>query len=99
MLTTREEAERRGLPVLGTLRSFAAVGVPPSIMGTAPLVAIPKVLERAGLSKDDVDVFELNEAFASQVGGWVGGWVRGHCLLSAAITAGLSDDSARVGDA
>ncbi|KAL4433968.1 hypothetical protein ABPG75_000409 [Micractinium tetrahymenae] len=66
VLMRREDAQRRGLPVMATLRSFAAVGVPPGVMGTAPSVAIPKALARAGLSKDDVEVYELNEAFASQ---------------------------------
>ena len=42
------------------------VGVPPDIMGVGPLYAIPKALEKAGLSKDDIDVYEINEAFASQ---------------------------------
>ncbi|EFN57082.1 hypothetical protein CHLNCDRAFT_143855 [Chlorella variabilis] len=66
MLMTRREAQRRGLPVMATLRSFATVGVPPGIMGTAPTKAIPAALHKAGLSKDDIDMFELNEAFASQ---------------------------------
>lgn len=67
MLMRRGEAERRGLPILATLKSFAAVGVEPAVMGIGPAVAIPAALEKAGLSKDDIDVFELNEAFASQV--------------------------------
>ncbi|EFN57278.1 hypothetical protein CHLNCDRAFT_143854 [Chlorella variabilis] len=66
MLMRRGEAERRGLPILATLKSFAAVGVEPAVMGIGPAVAIPAALEKAGLSKDDIDVFELNEAFASQ---------------------------------
>ncbi|PSC73107.1 3-ketoacyl-thiolase peroxisomal [Micractinium conductrix] len=66
LLMRRAEAEKRGLPILGVLRSFATVGVPPGVMGTAPTLAIPKALERAGLRKEDVEVFELNEAFASQ---------------------------------
>ncbi|PSC73425.1 3-ketoacyl-thiolase peroxisomal [Micractinium conductrix] len=66
MLMRREEAERRGLKPLAALKSFAAVGVPPSVMGIGPAVAIPKALERAGLSKEDISVFEINEAFASQ---------------------------------
>jgi acetyl-CoA acyltransferase 1 len=69
MLMTRREALRRGLPVLGIFRSFAAVGVPPAVMGIGPAVAIPAAVEMAGLTLDDIDVFEINEAFASQVGG------------------------------
>ena len=67
LLMTRAEAMRRGLPVLGIFRSFAAVGVDPAVMGVGPAVAIPAALAMAGLATDDVDVFELNEAFASQV--------------------------------
>lgn len=46
MLMRREEAARRGLPVMATLRSFAAVGVPPSVMGIGPAAAIPRALEK-----------------------------------------------------
>ncbi|GAB4821728.1 hypothetical protein N2152v2_008774 [Parachlorella kessleri] len=66
MLMTRREALRRQLPMMGIFRSFAAVGVPPSVMGIGPAVAIPAAVEMAGLSIDDIDVFEINEAFASQ---------------------------------
>ncbi|MFT4623034.1 MAG: acetyl-CoA acyltransferase [Myxococcota bacterium] len=66
VLMARDEAERRGLPVLGILRSYQVVGVPPEIMGVGPRYAIPKALEAAGLTIDDIDVFEVNEAFASQ---------------------------------
>lgn len=66
LLMTRREALRRGLPVLGIFRSFAAVGVDPAIMGIGPAVAIPAAVKSAGLQVDDVDLFELNEAFASQ---------------------------------
>lgn len=48
--------------------SFAAVGVPPAVMGIGPAVAIPAAVEMAGLTLDDIDVYEINEAFASQVG-------------------------------
>jgi acetyl-CoA acetyltransferase family protein len=75
LLMTRREALRRRLPVLGVFRSFAAVGVDPSIMGVGPAVAIPAAVRAAGLAIDDVDVFEINEAFASQVGGWGAGGV------------------------
>ncbi|KAI8464746.1 MAG: Thiolase, N-terminal domain-containing protein [Monoraphidium minutum] len=66
LLMTRREAAARRLPVLGVFRSFSAVGVDPSIMGVGPAVAIPAAVRAAGLSLDDVDVFEINEAFASQ---------------------------------
>lgn len=66
LLMTRREALRRGLPVLGVFRSFAAVGVDPAIMGVGPAVAIPEAVRRAGLTLDDIDVYEINEAFASQ---------------------------------
>jgi acetyl-CoA acyltransferase 1 len=46
------------------------VGVDPAIMGIGPAVAIPAAVQRAGLSLDDIDVYEINEAFASQVRGW-----------------------------
>ncbi|MCX4405214.1 thiolase family protein [Streptomyces sp. NPDC059837] len=58
-------AAREGLTVLGTVRSWASVGVDPAEMGLAPVKAIPKALARAGLSIADVDLFEINEAFAS----------------------------------
>lgn len=58
-------AAREGLTVLGTVRSWASVGVDPAEMGLAPVKAIPKALARAGLSTADVDLFEINEAFAS----------------------------------
>ncbi|KXZ51925.1 hypothetical protein GPECTOR_11g51 [Gonium pectorale] len=66
LMMTRAEAVRRGLPILGIFRSFAAVGVDPSIMGIGPAVAIPAAVQRAGLTLDDIDVYEINEAFASQ---------------------------------
>ena len=67
LLMKRSEALKRGLPILGIFRSFAAVGVDPAVMGIGPAVAIPAALQKAGLTTDDVDVYELNEAFASQV--------------------------------
>jgi len=66
LLMTRREALRRGLPIWGIFRSFAAVGVDPAIMGVGPAVAIPTAVEKAGLKLDDIDVYEINEAFASQ---------------------------------
>lgn len=67
LLARRSEALKRGLPILGRFRSFAVVGVDPAVMGIGPAYAIPAALGKAGLSMDDVDVFEINEAFASQV--------------------------------
>ncbi|GAB4816353.1 hypothetical protein N2152v2_003399 [Parachlorella kessleri] len=66
VLMTRAEAEKRGLKPLGRLLSFTAVGVPPGIMGIGPAVAIPKAVKMAGLKVEDINLFELNEAFASQ---------------------------------
>ncbi|MEW5311642.1 MAG: hypothetical protein WDW38_003339 [Sanguina aurantia] len=66
LLMSRREALARGLPILGIFRSFAAVGVDPAIMGVGPAVAIPAALAKAGLTVEDIDVFEINEAFASQ---------------------------------
>jgi acetyl-CoA acyltransferase 1 len=66
LLMTRAEAQRRGLPILGVWRSYAVKAVPPKIMGIGPAVAIPHALKQAGLTLQDVDVFEINEAFASQ---------------------------------
>ncbi|XP_012892533.1 PREDICTED: 3-ketoacyl-CoA thiolase B, peroxisomal-like, partial [Dipodomys ordii] len=67
LMARRSTAEELGLPILGVLRSFAVVGVPPDIMGVGPAYAIPVALQKAGLTVNDVDIFEINEAFASQV--------------------------------
>ncbi|TDL28475.1 3-ketoacyl-CoA thiolase [Rickenella mellea] len=66
ILTTRDRAEREGMKILAKYVGCAVVGVEPRVMGIAPVVAIPKVLAQTGLSKEDVDVWEINEAFASQ---------------------------------
>jgi acetyl-CoA acyltransferase len=58
-------SDELGLPALGTVRAWASVGVDPAVTGLAPVEAIPKALARAGISLADVDVFEINEAFAS----------------------------------
>jgi acetyl-CoA acyltransferase len=58
-------SDRLGLPALATVRSWASVGVDPAATGLAPVEAIPKALARAGLSISDVDLFEINEAFAA----------------------------------
>ncbi len=61
-----EVAARLGVKPLGIFRSFATAGVPPEIMGIGPVEAIPKALRRAGVRLEDVDLIELNEAFAAQ---------------------------------
>lgn len=66
LLMDREQAEAEGLKPLARFRSFAVGGVPPEVMGVGPVVAIPKALQLAGLQVSDIDLFELNEAFASQ---------------------------------
>jgi acetyl-CoA C-acetyltransferase len=60
-------AERRGLKALGTFRGFAVAGCEPDEMGIGPVFAVPKLLARHGLTIADIDLWELNEAFASQV--------------------------------
>ncbi|NEN86230.1 acetyl-CoA C-acyltransferase [Paenibacillus elgii] len=66
VLMSKERAEALGLKPLATFRSFALAGVDPEFMGVGPVEAIPKALRMAGLSIGDVDLFEINEAFASQ---------------------------------
>ncbi len=66
IIAAREVAERLGLPILGILRSYQVAGVPPEIMGIGPIAAIPKALAKAGITKEDLGVIELNEAFAAQ---------------------------------
>ncbi|XP_047317380.1 3-ketoacyl-CoA thiolase 2, peroxisomal-like [Impatiens glandulifera] len=66
LLMKRSTAIQKGLPILGVFRTFAAVGVDPAIMGVGPAVAIPAAVKAAGLELDDIDLFEINEAFASQ---------------------------------
>ncbi|CDO99410.1 unnamed protein product [Coffea canephora] len=66
LLMKRSLAMQKGLPILGVFRTFAAVGVDPAIMGVGPAVAIPAAVKSAGLELEDIDLFEINEAFASQ---------------------------------
>ncbi|XP_062618931.1 3-ketoacyl-CoA thiolase B, peroxisomal-like [Saccostrea cucullata] len=66
LMARRSEAKRRGMKVFGVIRGYAVVGCPPDIMGIGPAVAIPELLRKTGLTIDDIDVFEINEAFASQ---------------------------------
>lgn len=67
VVTTRGEAERRGLTPVLALRSWAVAGVGPEVMGIGPVPATAAALERAGLTLDEIDHIELNEAFAAQV--------------------------------
>ena len=60
------EAEKRGIDPLGAFRGFAVAGCEPDEMGIGPVFAVPRLLERAGLSIEDIDIWELNEAFAAQ---------------------------------
>jgi acetyl-CoA C-acetyltransferase len=60
-------AERRGIEPLGVFRGFAVAGCEPDEMGIGPVFAVPRLLQRHGLSVDDIDLWELNEAFAVQV--------------------------------
>ncbi|KAI0396622.1 thiolase [Xylariaceae sp. FL0594] len=66
LMMRRSTAERLGQPILGKFVAASVVGVKPLLMGLGPWKAIPKVFELAGIAKDDVDIFEINEAFASQ---------------------------------
>jgi len=66
LLMSESRAKSLGLPILGIFRGFAAAGVPPEIMGIGPVAAVPKLLARAGMTLDQIDHFELNEAFAAQ---------------------------------
>lgn len=67
VLMDRATAERRGAPVLGIFRGFAVAGCEPDEMGIGPVFAVPKLLKRAGLTVNDIGLWELNEAFAVQV--------------------------------
>ena len=66
VLMTRENAEKRGVEPLARIVSWATVGVDPSIMGSGPIPASRRALEKAGWSPDDLDLVEANEAFAAQ---------------------------------
>lgn len=66
LLMKRSTAERLGQKVLGKYVAASVVGVPPLLMGIGPWKAIPVALEKAGITKDDVSIYEINEAFASQ---------------------------------
>ena len=64
VLMSREKAEELGIQPLGKIKSYADAAHEPRWFTTAPAKAIPKALDKAGLSKDDIDFFELNEAFS-----------------------------------
>ncbi len=66
VIMSKEKAKSLGLAPMATFRSFAVAGVPPELMGIGPVEAIPKALKFAGVTLDQIDLFELNEAFASQ---------------------------------
>jgi acetyl-CoA acyltransferase len=66
VVMSKERAERMGVKPLGVFRAFAVAGVPPELMGIGPVEAIPKALRLAGLTMDQIDLIELNEAFAAQ---------------------------------
>ena len=66
VLMDSKEAEKRGLEPMGLFKGFAVAGCAPDEMGIGPVFAVPRLLERHGLKVDDIDLWELNEAFASQ---------------------------------
>lgn len=66
VLMEASEAERQGIEPLGAFKGFAVAGCEPDEMGIGPVYAVPRLLERHGLKVDDIDLWELNEAFASQ---------------------------------
>jgi acetyl-CoA acyltransferase 1 len=66
LMARRSVAEKHGLPILAKFHAFSVVGCPPEIMGIGPAVAIPAALQQAGMKVEDVDIYEINEAFASQ---------------------------------
>lgn len=66
LLMKRAKADELGIKPLACMRASALVGVPPDVMGIGPAFAIPEVLTKAGLKVNDVDIYEVNEAFASQ---------------------------------
>ena len=66
VVMSAEDAAKHGCEPMGALRGFAVAGCEPDEMGIGPVFAVPKLLERTGMSMDDIDLWELNEAFASQ---------------------------------
>lgn len=66
VVMSEERAKKLGLPILASIRAFASAGVDPAIMGMGPWPASEKALKKAGLRKEEIDLWELNEAFAAQ---------------------------------
>jgi len=66
VLMDSADAEQRGIEAMGAFKGFAVAGCEPDEMGIGPVFAVPRLLERHGLKVDDIDIWELNEAFASQ---------------------------------
>ena len=66
VVMSQRMAQERGLEPLGVVESYASVGVEPRVMGIGPITATRQALEKVGLRVEDVDLFELNEAFAAQ---------------------------------
>jgi len=66
LLARRSTAQKMNLPILARFRSYSVVGVDPTLMGIGPAFAIPAALQKAGLQVGDIDIYEINEAFASQ---------------------------------
>ncbi|TDV57541.1 thiolase family protein [Actinophytocola oryzae] len=67
VLASADAVAAHGLTPQGRMRSFSAVGVDPTVMGVGPTFAVPRALERAGVSTSDLDLVEINEAFAAQI--------------------------------
>jgi acetyl-CoA C-acetyltransferase len=67
IIASREAIDRHGLRPRARIRAFAQVGVDPTIMGVGPSFAIPAALKSAGMEAGDIDLFEINEAFAAQI--------------------------------
>lgn len=66
VLARRSVAEKLGLPILAKFVQYAVKGCPPEVMGIGPAVAIPELLQKTGMKVSDIDIWEINEAFASQ---------------------------------
>ena len=66
LLARRSFAEKNGMPILARFTDYAVAGCPPEIMGIGPAIAIPALLDKTKLSIKDIDIYEVNEAFASQ---------------------------------
>jgi len=92
ILADEERARAEGLPVLGRVKAFATVGLDPARMGLGPAYAVPALLKAAGMGPKEVDLFEVNEAFAAQVLACEralesGSWCAEHLALAGAFGA------------